>query len=39
MIRAWLCSVACIDIGTPERYRDAQKTLATAELDGAARDE
>jgi NDP-sugar pyrophosphorylase family protein len=33
-IRAFLYSGRCIDIGTPERYRDAQLTLANVEPDG-----
>jgi NDP-sugar pyrophosphorylase family protein len=33
-IRAFHHSGKCIDIGTPERYRDAQETLANVEPDG-----
>lgn len=32
-IRAFMCQGRCFDIGTPERYRNAQKGLAAAEID------
>ncbi len=32
-IRAFLCSGSCTDIGTPERYRSAQRSLASVELE------
>ena len=32
-IRAFMCQARCFDIGTPERYRNAQKGLAAAEID------
>jgi len=35
-VRAFVHSGECIDIGTPERYRSAQRILAEAELGGAA---
>ena len=34
-LRGFNHSGKCIDIGTPERFRDAQETLANAELGGA----
>jgi mannose-1-phosphate guanylyltransferase len=35
-VRTFHHSGACIDIGTPERYQQAQTTLAKVELDGLA---
>jgi mannose-1-phosphate guanylyltransferase len=34
-IQAFVCSSACIDIGTPDRYRGAQDALANAEFLGS----
>jgi len=34
-LRAFRYAGECIDIGTPERYRSAQESLANAEVDGA----
>jgi NDP-sugar pyrophosphorylase family protein len=35
-ITGFVCLGRCIDIGTPERYRDAQDILANVELDASA---
>ncbi len=32
-IKGFVCSSRCIDIGTPERYRNAQDILANVEVD------
>lgn len=36
-VRAFVCSGRCIDIGTTERYRNAQCSLANVEMDATAR--
>ena len=35
-IKGFVCLSKCVDIGTPERYRSAQDSLATAERDAIA---
>ena len=35
-IRAFMCQGRCFDIGTPERYRNAQNGLAAAEIEAGA---
>jgi NDP-sugar pyrophosphorylase family protein len=35
-VRAFVCSSRCVDIGTPDRYRSAQDSLANAEPEAGA---
>jgi hypothetical protein len=32
-IKGFVCSGRCVDIGAPERYRNAQSSLAKVEMD------
>jgi NDP-sugar pyrophosphorylase family protein len=36
LIRTFVCPTSCVDIGTPDRYRSAQDSLAVAELETGA---